>query len=1401
MLENTFTLREPLQEQEQSSPEVAKLLNKSQESLFVLDAILNSRLSAAQVNILLTSTRINVVGGVRYYISDTGNDVNFPPPLQRTLGIEMVRTEFDDEPTVESVDRFRQKNAEVFDVLRKILSEKMSLLDEKRQIETSLSLIEDRLEGKLSPPVQDVLFRSTFVRKTNTGEDYYANSDGNDVFISTQVRSKYGIQMVRLDYDDEPTEDSVNVLRENQKEILELIDSVLDEQASGKSQTDVEASIFFLKALLGNELLTPRVKDVLFQSNFIKRNQRGNEYFASSDGNDITIPATIKRTFGIEMAGTDYEDEPSVESVNALRENQSDLLEIGNRVADFETKLSPQYKASFDLVKNEFAQLTEAPKTMDSFLLIIRRESIALYEEAVAIFTEVASLIRILNLEQVFFSFERTESDPFDSQINAVNSFNARNSEETAVVRELIVIAYQSRRRRKIISFAQEIKNGGTGLVTVTQLEKSESPNDVKLGNFLRVIMYKRLINDLKITISNEFSNGIAFSPEAVLLALDSFPIQPSVNGYDFFGEVQKIREDAVELSNQLMVYKLLAEANEIRSQFRSGNPQAVLDRIRSGFVPNPNLKESRVVASQIQTLLESEFTTFIAAEDADFFDTSIAGDLRQQLQDQLAIRYLEPSLDRNKAALRFLGGNFSEVFQPLFQTLRASPTSATQINRYLMREIDPITGRVTGSDPKLLYTQRLNELRAQRELSPTEEEYIRSVELMTVMNPHLVAILSQEFAVTDTYLRHHFESLSKKTEESLNDNDYVPLLQIGLGPNGVNAAGELARQNPGLLANTLFVDQGEQPGGPFAIPGGAAWELNSANRRKEGIRLPDLPPVPEKETVRGFGSPLRIYPGERNEGSAVRTGSINTTVDFLPTTDNLSLNQYPTNEELAALVQAQAALLVKKALLKTVVTSIRENTDSNQRGMYLADLAITQADGTVLTKTVRTDGVFISSGLGESTLGFDTKGKRAEKIVNKTTRKGKKLLSSTLDYFNEIANRKGEKERDIGETIVIIGSGNSADVLIEYLAGIFAQGDNNAIRNIEKIYIISNTDLSKRPRYARITDVKGRNGNKALVEQIRTRVDDVDEAEDDPEKLSVFDGSGQAIKDKIGNVIKADRVVSTAGFKPNLDKVLAPLLEQGDTMDIRKANTPTSAREPLTLPGKAVPVADTLKNHPNIMFLGTAAAANFDSSSPFSKLKLAQLPTKAREALLRNGVENAVALGFRGPDVQAGVNIWLNERDVQLDAAEAPEKPPINAEGPIQSVEEQITVDQENLMLRNDMMYREEIILSSLLIYNLTTDVGTFTDASGDSLTKNLEIALRIQPDGKTFSAQLTDTSDGLSQDFALIVKKCLADQDFQRFAVSLLNSRRGRDPKIDIKIEFKRGKIRIKNSYVQGG
>ena len=307
--------------------------------------------------------------------------------------------------------------------------------------------------------------------------------------------------------------------------------------------------------------------------------------------------------------------------------------------------------------------------------------------------------------------------------------------------------------------------------------------------------------------------------------------------------------------------------------------------------------------------------------------------------------------------------------------------------------------------------------------------------------------------------------------------------------------------------------------------------------------------------------------------------------------------------------------------------------------------------------------------------------------------------------------------------------------------------------------------------------------------------VADVDFAQD-REHLVFLDTNGNTIADRQGKPILGDSGIAATGFKPQLDKIFETYLNGGSVRDTGES----APLRPLTLPTNPdVVVAQYFADDPNILVLGTASKDGFDSLE-----KKAQLPREAAEALLRNGVENAVAIGFRAPDTQAAVNIWLNSRTVGLEAKPEKPLPQIPLEGP-NNVGTQLRVDQlvssEDFRLPNntDSTDQSELFLSSLLAYNLGTQFNLDSKFTG-----GVRFNIRQDPQTSEFLVAYegglggVEAQQGLSSEFLSNIITATSDKYFQRYAINILRNRRG-DPKLGVIIGFRNGKIEIKNTYAQ--
>ena len=964
-----------------------------------------------------------------------------------------------------------------------------------------------------------------------------------------------------------------------------------------------------------------------------------------------------------------------------------------------------------------------------------------------------------------------------ENLLAVTTNFQPQDASETRLVAQLQRAIIAKRIQDKVVSASASLQSP-TGNIEPTLeiavgLLKANTDEERLAGLTLTKSAYGLELANFRREIFNRVSQGLNLDANDIRNFIAASPKRASIDNIDYLAEVLACRNRTDPILEGLLKQRNFARATKIREGFEKDLPTQVAASINELAANTPD-------ALAIKAQLTDFYRAALAGSRPGIFDTEFAPQIRAATQADLERLFMQPDLKDNQAAADYLLGNFLLTMYPLAEVLRADPATADQISNFL------------GQDAAIKFTQRLIELEKQRELTDIERQYIRSVERLTDYNAHMVACATVSPAITAEFLRQHFNKISQATIAGLQDGDYVPAVQIGLGPNGLTGLGEILRNNPKLASSMLVVDAGKQPGGPFAIPEGPAWELNSANGRGSGARvMPAAPGANELQTVRAYGSPVtRWYPGERSPDSDVRFGSINTTVDYLPTPDDISTSRYPTNEELALVLSMQAAMLINKLALQTRFVKLEKNPDPHSAGDKILTLEINDQNGKRQIK-LRTDAVFLSSGLGDDGYGFELAGSRAEKVIEQTQNMPLPKLAKTLQAFKVLASRL-QKPVALGKTLVIYGRGNSADTLLEYIGSIF-QSNNSNVRNIEKVYVVCDGNLSARPRYAQINDLKPRNGRGNFIEQINARVQDVDFASEDGDpstrRLNFYDTNDNLINDDSGSPLLADFAIAATGFRSKIDTLLAEYVQESG------ADPQDALRAPLTLPTNSrVAVAETLKADPSVLILGTASKPFFESGD-----KLAQLPREAREALLRNGAENAVAIGFRAPDTQAAINIWLNMLEVSVEAAPSviqKEKIVVDASDklePGEKLEVEAVLGFDDIVIPNNIQ-DERLILSPLFVYNIGNAVElTNPDKSG--YQGKFKLALTLDDERKL---ELKSSSK-IPRKLAEAIKRACEDRDFQNYALAALRRKRGSNPSLQISLFFNKGRIVPFESFVE--
>ena len=875
-------------------------------------------------------------------------------------------------------------------------------------------------------------------------------------------------------------------------------------------------------------------------------------------------------------------------------------------------------------------------------------------------------------------------------------------------------------------------------------------------------------------------------TPEQIFVAFEEYQSvnRPSVdvNNFDYTEILGSYIDNAVEISRELRELDLERLSYFIRLRFGEKSFDEVIASIDA--IPLTSDK-ARVIKIQLLQFYRKYLTENNITE----FNERFGNEINRILEEEKKRGFQSAELGKNKESFAYLRERFRESILPLFSFLRSNPETSSATEPYYERTNQGYYRIIT----KILQKQR--EERGQ-ELTEEEKKYLESVELLSLFNPMMVACLRSARELSRNYLEYFFTSKSRKTqtelirrqEEEPGEVVYYPLVQIGLGPNGLASLGEIARNNPDLSSRMLTIDAGSQPGGPFAIPGGPAWRLNSASSRGIGRVIPDSPEslgTDQKDTIRFYGSPLRTNPGERIKNQEVRLGGdINTTVDYFPVLSDFSGGRYPSNDELGLLLSMQASVLVNNLCLETKVLKVERNNNPDIKGTKIVTLEITTPEGKRIVK-ISTDAVFVATGLGEPTYGIKLQGSEAERIIKESRDLKFPKISTTLESFRYfVSTSKNPELNPREETIVIWGGGNSADTLIEYIGELFSSNNPN-VRNITKIYVITKQDLSTRPRYAQIRDLRSRNGQGNLVEIISSRVEDVDYVSTQQDvkdrKIRFFDKEGKVILDSNGREIRADYGIAATGFRSTVDQIFSDFIPEGETR---------IKRTDITLPtNNRVPVAESVENDPTIVFLGTASDPKFQLLA-----KLRQLPKEAREALLRNGAENAVAIGFRAPDVQAAVNIFLNSFDVDELLTEVPIKETLDLTKEITGLFQDLQVP---VILSREEIAQIEPNRDSL------DEVNNFIFCQfalnlGEIKTDNpLEIELDISLNDGSFKISPAKKGEEMPAEVSKLLG-FLNDVYIQKSIFSYLNGfRKSKSLRLNIKI--RNGKIDFQNTYLE--
>jgi hypothetical protein len=1070
-------------------------------------------------------------------------------------------------------------------------------------------------------------------------------------------------------------------------------------------------------------------------------------------GRDITTPQQLEAT--------------NTQFVGQLTQSQLDKL---NELTQAVSKLDAQ-------TQSDLASLSKT----DQFSQIIERlrgeARIALTQgerEQLDARAEIISSIRSEQNRSVAFVniLKQIESarnaDEINAVLSTVNDFEEDSPDDstlTASLKESIIIRKTSIETREALAIANRPAGVGSAIEYVFSLDK---PQDDRYSQILNILYTNELANFKIGGYQIIFDQNT--DAQQVMDYISTTPSRREITDLDYTAEIFTIEQELEAISDQLTKNKIVIG---ILDQFQRGTPATVIDEIKTKL---GDVGEELLAASVFD-----RYRSYIAARrstkraEYEFLFSDFVEKARQNL---LETYDFNEGLSDNKVAARYLASQYRKVFLPILQAFR-NDADTQDTKQYTS------SGAPTDLIRRENYRISTDELSKQRPLTDIEYGYLKSVELLSFFNPELTAVANVDPDALSVYLKNHFNKLDAQTFSSLSDGDYVPLIQIGMGAEGLISAGEIVRKNPELASKALYIDA-NGVGGPFAVPNGPAFGLNSANRFGFAYTLPPVDPAIERQTVRAFGSPLRWYPGERNPQQDVRQGSINMSVDYLPAVDDISDGRYANNADEALALQIQAAMVAKNLLIGTRVVD-QYFTDESGQGDKIVVLERTNPDGTTQQLKLRTDYFISATGLGEPNYGIpqDTSQKLLQDNQRLVSDGNFPIFDAPLNIFKALVDKDVAKKAQPGKVFAIYGGGNTADTFVENLSRIFSTG-NKLVRNIEKIYIITDSDLSRRPRYAAALDLLARNGRSNLLEIVPGRVDNIqlksDQANND-QQLQLFQNR-RVIRDSKGQPIIANTVVPATGFRSELPNLLAKTsgLSRSNSNVLKERTLPTDDK---------IAVADSLSNDPKQLIVGVASRTGFQGKGT---AKFTQLQIDAREALLRNGAENAVAIGFRGPDTQAAVRLFLEEQVGTLATGESGVLSPqltvtsIHINQRKKPVSKNIAIAEQPVAPIRQGTKGNSALLTALMLYEL----GIIKAQSG-SKSFTGSIAFTLTPNDDTSYTLKSDTK--ITEEWS---QTLLNNPFFRAYAQDSIARRRGATS-ISATIEFNNGRINPEQTYVQ--
>lgn len=338
----------------------------------------------------------------------------------------------------------------------------------------------------------------------------------------------------------------------------------------------------------------------------------------------------------------------------------------------------------------------------------------------------------------------------------AIEKIEVETEEGNAVRRELsallgtALLLEQSRKLGNVESESQIVKS----IDTLFELVKDERASSRVKGIASELIetFYRADVATTKLGLTTALAFGS--SPEAVFATLEKKRVFPTVKGFSYVEEIKRVRDEL------LTIYTVtrLGKALEVTRNFSTVERKRTIEQILAlpNILPSDEdlkvqlLERYKIALASAQDPRNKEKGLKLVQETLDAFEAP------RKLRG-----YERPVLGENRSAATSIFASYFKVIDPLFKALSVFPRE--KLTNAIVGT-DDVTGRPNAGFGRINVRAIEKTFRDRgEELPEFLKVYFTSVERMSKINPYLLALAKEEPAVTDEYLRHYFDTESRK--------------------------------------------------------------------------------------------------------------------------------------------------------------------------------------------------------------------------------------------------------------------------------------------------------------------------------------------------------------------------------------------------------------------------------------------------------------------------------------------------------------------------------------------------------------------------------------------------------------------------------------------------------------